>query len=107
MHAALGDRELLLPRHLVVVARAAIAQHAALAIQGNVRREWDRLLEVKARAVDAAGGIPVAEREVLQRALAALVAYGTVEWVVDELELENIGPGLHRERALSFYDHAL
>src|SRR5487761_1518964 len=102
-----GDCELLLPRHLVVVASAAVAEHAALAIEGDVRREGDRLLEVKARAVDAARRIAVAEGEVLQRALATLVTDRTVERVVDELELEDVRPGLDRHRALRAHDHAV
>src|SRR5439155_9297456 len=66
LHTAVVGGQLLLPCDLVVVARAPIAQHAALAVERDVRRKGNRLLEVEARAVDAADRVPVAEREVLQ-----------------------------------------
>src|ERR1700716_3298582 len=78
LHAALADRQLLLPGDLVVVAGAAVAQHAALAVQRDVLRQRDRLAEMEARAVDPARRVPVAESEVLQRTLAALVAHRAV-----------------------------
>ena len=107
LHTAVVGGQLLLPRDLVVVARAPVAQHAALAVERDVRRQRDRLLEVEARAVDAADRVPVAEREVLQRALAALVADGAVQRVVDELELQDLCTRLHCHRALRLHDHAL
>src|SRR5260370_16131115 len=104
--AALPDRELLLPGDLVVVARAAIAEDAALAVERDVLGERNRLLEMQARAVDPARRIPVPEREVLKRALAALVADGAVQRVVDELELQDVRARLHGHRALRAHDHA-
>jgi hypothetical protein len=56
LHAALVGGQLLLPRDLVVVASAPVAEHAALAVQGDLLGEWYRLLEVEARPVDAAVG---------------------------------------------------
>src|SRR5256885_8925669 len=70
LHAALVGRQLLLPRDLVVVPRAAVAQHAALAVERNLVRERDRLLEMQARAVGPGCRAAVPGREVLQRALA-------------------------------------
>src|SRR2546429_9642915 len=73
-----------------VVASAPIAEHAALAIESDVRRERDRLFEVEPRPIDSARRVSVAEREVLQRALATLVAHRAVERMVHELELEDL-----------------
>src|SRR5712691_4177272 len=56
-------------------------------------------------AVDAARRVPMTEREVLQRALAPLIANGTVQWVIDELELEDVRAGLHGHRGLGAHDH--
>src|SRR5437879_6928082 len=56
LHASLSHRELLLPRHFVVVARTSIAEDAALAIQRDVFGQRYRLLEMQPRAVDAARG---------------------------------------------------
>src|SRR5207247_6063403 len=79
LHAALVSRQLLLPRDLVVVARAPVAEHASLAIERNLVGERDRLLEVQARAVEPAGGIAMPEREVVQRAHESLHADGARE----------------------------
>src|SRR5260370_10629686 len=107
LHGALVRCQLLLPGDLVVVARAAVAENAALAVERDVLRERAWLLEMESRPVDAAGRISVPEREVLQRALAALVADRAVERVVDQLELEDGGTCLHPPRRLRPHDHAL
>src|SRR6266550_2448668 len=107
LHAALVSRQLLLPCDLVVVTRAPVAQHASLAVERDFVGERDRLLEVQARAVDPAGGVAMPEREVLQRAFAALVAYGAVERMVGELELEDVRARLDGHRALRPDDHPL
>ena len=69
-------------------AGAAVAEDAALAVERDQRRHRDRLVErhLRERHPGRAGAVP--EREVLQRALAALVADRAVERVVDEDELE-------------------
>ena len=88
--AALLEHDLLLAGDLVVVANAAPAEDAALLVELDVLRERDRLLEVdllgdrKARDARA-----VAEREVLEVALAAAVAHRAVERVVEQQELEH------------------
>src|SRR5439155_12110045 len=105
LDAALAGRQLLLPRDLVVVASAPIAEHAALAIESDVRREGDRLFEVEPRPIDSARRVSVAECEVLQRALATLVAHRAVERMVHELELENLRTRLHGHRALRLDHH--
>src|SRR5207244_6380126 len=69
-------------------ARAAVAEDAALAVEGDRRRDRDRLLEGALREGHARVAGAPAEGEVLERALAALVADGAVERVVDEDGLE-------------------
>ena len=69
-------------------ARAPVAEDAALAVERDERRDRDRLVERELRERHARVSGPVPEREVLQRALAALVADRAVERVVDEDELE-------------------
>ena len=69
-------------------ARAAVAEDAALAVERDQRRDRDRLLERELRERHPRVARPVAEGEVLERALAALVADRAVERVVDEDELE-------------------
>src|SRR5262249_34503564 len=68
--------------------RAAVAEDAALAVERDHGGNRDRLLERRLVEVHPRLARPVAEREVLQRALAALVADGAVERMVDEDELE-------------------
>ena len=46
-------------------------------------------------------------REILQRTLAALVAHGAVERMVDQQELEHAGARLHDIRRLRVHDHAV
>src|SRR5205823_8138010 len=58
------------------------------AVERDRRRDGDRLLQRQLREREARVAGPVAERQVLQRALAALVADRAVEWMVDENELE-------------------
>src|SRR4029077_11566296 len=107
LHAALVGRQLLLPRDLVVVARAAIAEDAALAVERDLVRKGDLLLEVKSRAVDAAGRVAMPEGEVLQGAFAALVTYRAVERMIGELELEDVSARLNRHGAQRLHDHSL
>ena len=99
--AVLGDR--------LAEARAAVAEDAALAVERDQRRDRDRLLERALRERHARVARPVAERQVLQRALAALVADGAVERVVDEDELERrvLALGGLRRRARGLHDHAV
>ena len=106
LHPALIGGQLLLPGDLVVVAGAAIAEHTPLAVESDLVRHRDGLLEMKALAVDSARRIAVTEREVLQRTLASLIVNRTVERVVRELELEDVGARLHRHRALRAHDHS-
>src|SRR5207244_7219559 len=88
---------------------AAVAEDAALAVECDQRRHRDRLLERALRERHARVAGPVAEGQVLQRALAALVADRAVERMVDEDELERgvlrLGGGLRRQRGA--HDHPL
>ena len=68
---------------------AAIAEDAALAVEGDEVADHDRLLEVPLLLDEPALARAVGEGLVLQRALAALVAHRAVERVVDEEELED------------------
>ena len=69
-------------------ARAAVAEDAALAVERDRRRDRDRLVERALRKRHPRLARAVLERQVLERALAALVADRAVERVVDEDELE-------------------
>src|SRR5581483_5957598 len=88
LRAAVDRDELAVLRDAVREARAAVAEDAALAVERDQRRDRDRLLErpLRERHPRVPGAVP--ERQVLQRALAALVADRAVERVVDEDELE-------------------
>ncbi len=88
-------------------AGAAIAEDAALAIEEDEVADRDRLLEVTLLLDEAALAGTVRHRLVLQRALAALVAHGAVERVVDQQELEDaVLRLLHRGRG-GVHDHAV
>ena len=87
--AALQQLQLLVLGDLLAEAHAAVAEDAALAVDRDQRRELDRLLEVALGVGHAALAGAPAHRDVLQRALAALVADGAVERVVDEQELDH------------------
>jgi hypothetical protein len=75
---------------------AARAENASLAVEHQRRTEVHVALDAftvehAAREIHAALRRPERVREVLKRALAALVAYRTIERMVDEEELENAG----------------
>src|SRR5207244_11322114 len=88
LRAAVERDELHVLRHGLAEAGAAVAEDAALAVERDRRRDRDRLLECALREEHPRRAGSVAERQVLQRALAALVADGAVERMVDEDELE-------------------
>ena len=80
--------------HVLGEAGAAVAEDAALAVEGHEVADRDRLLEVALLLDEPALARAVGHRLVLERALAALVAHGAVERVVDEQELEHAVLGL-------------
>ena len=87
--AAVQRHELSVLRDLLGEAGAAVAEDATLAVERDQRGDRNWLVE-RALGVGHPGRArPVAEGEVLQRALAALVAVGAVEWVVQQDELEH------------------
>src|SRR5262245_29827814 len=86
--AVLGD-ELPVLRHRLGEAGAAVAEDAAFAVERDERRDRDRLVEGALGEAHASRTGAPAEREVLERALPALVAVGAVERVVQEDELED------------------
>ena len=106
--AVCGD-ELAVLRDALAEARAAVAEDAALAVERDRGRDRDRLLEGELLEAHPRVAGAVAEGEVLQRALAALVADRAVERVVDEDELER--PVLSRRRLLGrasrLHDHSV
>src|SRR6266536_2388271 len=101
-----GDEPVVLGDRLAE-ACAAVAEDAALAVDRDRGRDRDRLLEgaLLERHPRVAGA--VAKGQVLQRALAALVADRTVERVVDEDELERgvLGDARHLGGACRLDDH--
>ncbi len=86
--AAVAGHELPVLGDVLREARAAVAEDAALAVERDRGRERDRLVERPLRERHPARARAPAERQVLERALAALVADGAVERVVDEDELQ-------------------
>ncbi len=90
-------------------AGAASAQDAALPVEEDLRRDVDRLGERALDAREPGLTATVGHRLVLQRALAALVADGAVQRMVDEQELHDALLRLVRGRArgLGADDHAL
>ncbi len=86
--AAVRGDELAVLRDALAEAGAAVAEDAALAVERDRGRDRDRLLEGELLEAHPRVAGAVAEGEVLQRALAALVADRAVERVVDEDELE-------------------
>ena len=91
--APLGEVDQRVAGDLVGEAGAAVAQDAALAVEEHEVADRDRLLEVALLLDVAALARAVAERLVLQRALAALVADRAVERVVGEQQLDACPPG--------------
>ena len=89
VRAAVQRHELPVLGDLLGEARAAVAEDAALTVERDQRRDRDRLVERALGVGHPRRARPVAEGEVLQRALAALVAVGAVERVVQEDELEH------------------
>ena len=87
--AALLQDELVVLGDLLAEAHAAVAEDAALAVDRDERRQRERLVEVALGLDEARAAAAPAERDVLQRALAALVADRAVERVVDEQELDD------------------
>ncbi len=87
--AALQQLQLGVLGDLLAEADAAVAEDAALAVDRDQRRQRQGLLEVALGIGEAAAPRAPAHRDVLQRALAALVADRAVERVVDEQELDH------------------
>src|SRR6059058_1866603 len=82
LRAAVERDELVVLGHRFAEARAAIAEDAAFAVDRDRRRDRDRLLERPLLERHPRRARAVAEGQVLQRALAALVADGAVERMV-------------------------
>src|SRR3712207_6204811 len=86
--AVLHDERLVLG-NVLAEPHAPEAVDAALAVERDQRRQVERLREVALRLHEARLAGTEAERPVLERALAALVAHRAVQRVVLEQELEH------------------
>src|SRR5207237_1996909 len=104
--ASLDERDEGIARQLVREASAPGAKHAALAIEMHQRADGDWLGVVALLLDEAALARPEREGLVLQRTLAAAVAHGAIEGVVDQQELEDAVLGLADRRRLGGDDHA-
>ncbi len=91
--------------HLIGKSGAAIAEDASLTIEEHEIADRDRLLEMPLLLDVPTLTRTVAERLVLQRALAALVADGAVERVVGEQQLDDALLGPLGRRRLRFDLH--
>ena len=107
VRAALEQDQLVVLGDLLREAHAAVAEDAALAVDRHQRRELERLLEVALGLDEARGAGAPAVGDVLQRALAALVADRAVERVVDEQELDDRALGVVHAGGLGVDDHAV
>ncbi len=87
--AATGEVDQRVAGDLVGEAGATIAQDAALAVEQHEIADRDRLLEVTLLLDVATLARTVAERLILQRAFAALVAHRAVEWMVGEQQFDD------------------
>ena len=93
--------------HVLGEAGAAVAEDAALAVEVDEVADRERLGVVALLLHEPALARTVAERLVLQRALAALVAHRAVERVVDEQELQHALLRLLHARPVRVDLHAL
>jgi hypothetical protein len=105
--AALEQLELVVLGHLLAEADAAVAEDAALPVDGHQRRELERLLEVALGIGEAALARAPSHRDVLERALAALVADRAVERVIDEQEFDDRVLRLLHPVGLGVDDHSV
>src|SRR5215207_8754440 len=107
VRAALGQDQLVVLGDLLREAHAAVAEDAALAVDRDQRRELERLAEVALGFDEARRARAPSVGDVLQRALAALVADRAVERVVDEQELDDRLLGGADAVGLGVDDHAV
>ncbi len=105
--AALLQHELVVFGDLLGEAHAAVAKDAALAVDRDQGGERERLDEVALGIDVAREAAAPAEGDVLQRALAALVAHGAVERVVDQQELDDRVLRRLDALGLGVHDHAV
>src|ERR1700690_2913468 len=94
----MGELELMLAGDLVAYADAARAQDAALLVEHDVRADVDDLRLVHLRRIDARVRVVVIEVQLLQRALAGLIADRAIDRMVDQRELELLLSGKRRLR---------
>ena len=107
VRAALLQDQLVVLGDLLREAHAAVAEDAALAVDRDQRRQLERLAEVALGLDEARRPGTPAVGDVLQRALAALVADRAVERVVDEQELDDGALRVVHALGLGVDDHAV
>src|SRR5579885_122958 len=105
--AARDHHQAVVHRNLRTEARAALAKNAALTVQQHfvAHRNWFgimALIEIKARAAGT-----VTQGEILQIALARLVADRTIQRVIDQQKLQRAAPGLENLLSPGVDHHAL
>ena len=105
VRSALEQDQLVVLGDLLRVAHAAVAEDAALAVDRDEGRELERLAEVALGLDEARVPAAPAEGDVLERALAALVADRAVQRMVDEQELDDRLLGGARALGLGVDDH--
>ena len=107
VRAALGEDQLVVLGDLLGEAHAAVAENAALTVDGDQRAQRQWLLEMALGLDETRAAQSPTERDVLQRALPALVAYRAVERVVDEQELDHRVLGVPDAVGLGVDHHAV
>jgi hypothetical protein len=108
LDAALEQVDEWVTRNLGGEAGAALTEHAPFSVEQHVARDRDRLREGPLDIVESGVSPTVAHRLVLQRALATLIADGTVQRVVDQEHLHDALLRLvgNRRGELGLDDHA-
>ena len=110
--SAVDDVDLRVALDVAHEAHAPRAEDAAVAVEHQRRAEVDiglhaLAVESAARKLHAALVRPECVRKILERALAALVAHGAVEGVVDQQQLEHAGARRHDIGRACGDDHAV
>src|SRR4029077_6530683 len=103
--APVEDAELAGAGHLVAETHAAGAEDAALRVQHDVGPERPRLRLVDLLVGHARVVEPVPHVVDLQPALAGLVTYGAVQWMIDEVDLHDRLAGREHALGLRVHDH--
>src|SRR2546430_379871 len=88
-NTTLEQNKLIILGHLLRVAHTTVAEDTALTVDGNQRRELERLLEMALKLDEAQRAQTPTVNDVLQQALTALIAHQTVEQMIDQQKLDH------------------